>query len=367
MRDFYEVLGVTKGASDDEIKKAYRRLARQHHPDANPDDPKAEERFKEVAAAYDTLSDAEKRKAYDQFGASGGMRGGGFDPGQFRDFAQGHGIDVSDLLSDLFGRVRGGGRGQAASAERGADLETAVTLSFDDALRGAQLTIPIERDVTCPSCHGTRAEPGTTPKVCPECNGRGVRSRNQGFFSISETCPQCSGSGTIVETPCTTCAGRGMTRRTKRYTIRVPAGVRDGARIRLPGRGGEGTRGGPAGDLYVRVNVGDSPIFTRRGDDFLVDVPVTFPEAALGAEIEVPTPAGTRVRVKIPAGSADGKTLRVRGHGAPVAGNGRAGDLLVRLRVVVPGSLSRAQREALEKYANLDGASDVRAELFRSA
>ena len=368
MRDFYEILGVTKSASADEIKKAYRKLARTHHPDANPDDPSAEDRFKEVQAAYDTLSDPEKRKAYDQFGASGGMRSGGFDPGAFRDYAQAQGFDMSDILSDLFGRVRGSGAGRSAGvrAERGADLETSVQLSFEDALHGAQLTIPVERDVPCHTCHGTRAAPGTSPTVCPECNGRGVRSRNQGFFAISETCPRCQGAGTIVETPCPTCAGTGTERRTKRYTIRIPAGVKDGARIRLPNRGGAGLSGGPAGDLYVRVNVADSPVFARRGDDFLVEVPVTFPEAALGAQIEVPTPQGERVRVKVPAGSTDGKTLRVRGRGAPLDG-GRSGDLLVRLRLQVPPKLSRQQREALEKYAVLDGGADIRSDLFAKA
>jgi molecular chaperone DnaJ len=260
---------------------------------------------------------------------------------------------------DLHRRARADAR-----AERGADLETTVSLSFEDALSGAQLTIPVERDVTCPHCHGSRAEPGTSPAVCPECDGRGVRSRDQGFFAMSETCPRCGGLGSIVEHPCTTCAGRGSVRRTKRYTIRIPAGVKDGARIRLPGRGGDGLAGGPAGDLYVRVNVGDSATFARRGDDFTVEVPVTFPEAALGAEIEVPTPDGGRVRVKVPAGSSDGRTLRVRGRGAPKTGGGQ-GDLLVRLRVQVPGTLSRAQREALEKYAALDGGADVRAELLR--
>ncbi len=369
VRDFYEVLGVRKNATDDEIKKAYRKLARQYHPDRNPDDPSAEERFKEIGEAHDILSDPEKRRAYDQFGAGGGLRGGGFDPGAFRDYARDAGVDMSDFLSDLFGRVRGGGAPGAGAGrprpERGADLETSVNLSFDDALSGAQLTIPVERDVTCATCHGSRAEPGTSPTVCPECEGRGVRTRNQGFFSMSETCPRCAGEGTIVESPCHTCAGRGRVRRTKRYTIRIPAGVKDGARIRLPGRGGDGAAGGPPGDLFVRVNVEASTRFARRGDDFTVDVPVTFPEAALGSEIEVPTPSGGQVRLRVPEGSTDGRTLRVRGHGAPKTGGG-TGDLLARLRLQVPSTLTRAQREALERYADLDGGADARAELFSS-
>jgi molecular chaperone DnaJ len=362
MRDFYEILGVPRNASQDDIKKAYRKLAQRYHPDKNPGDDASEERFKEITAAYDALSDTDRRKAYDQFGAAGGMQSGGFDPSAFSDFASARGVDLSDLLSDLFGRVRGGG-GRTASPERGADLQTAVTLSFDDALSGVQLTIPVEKDVTCGDCHGTRAAPGTKPTVCPDCKGRGVRSRNQGFFALSEPCLRCSGTGQVVETPCPTCAGRGRVPRMKRYTVRIPAGVRDGARIRLPARGADGAGGGPSGDLFVVVHVQPSSLFERRGDDFMVDVPVTFPEAALGAEIEIPTPNRERVRVKVPAGSTDGKILRVKGRGAPVNAADRRGDLLARLRIIVPQKLSRAQKEALEKYAVLDGGADVRSDM----
>jgi molecular chaperone DnaJ len=365
MRDFYETLGVPRNADAGDIKKAYRKLAQRYHPDKNPDDKAAEEKFKEITAAYETLSDTEKRRAYDQFGAAGGMTGGGFDPGAFRDFAGARGVDLSDLLSDLFGRVRGGGAsGPRMAPERGVDLQTSVNLSFDDALAGAQLTIPVERDVTCPACHGTRAAPGTSPVTCPDCKGRGVRSRNQGFFALSEPCLRCGGTGAIVETPCTECHGRGRIPRMKRYTVRIPAGVKDGARIRLPGRGGDGANGGPPGDLFVVVNVSASNLFERRGDDFLVEVPITFPEAALGGEIEVPTPSRERVRVKVPAGSGDGKTLRVKGRGAPVSNGDRRGDLLVRLKIIVPDKLTRQQREALERYAVLDGGVDVRSGLF---
>jgi len=365
MRDFYETLGVPRNASADDIKKSYRKLAQRFHPDKNPGDSSAEERFKEISAAYDTLSDVEKRKAYDQFGAAGGMSAGGFDPGAFREYAHDRGVDLSDLLSDLFGRVRGGPAGARSTIpERGADLQTSVTLSFDDALAGAQLTIPIEKDVTCTTCAGSGAAPGSSPIVCPECKGRGVRSRNQGFFALSEPCPRCAGAGTIIEHPCPTCAGRGRTPRTKRYTVRIPAGVKDGARIRLPGRGAEGAAGGPSGDLYVLVGVTPSPVFARRGDDFVVELPVTFPEAALGAQVEVPTPSGERVRLKVPSGSVEGKTLRVKGRGAPIARGDKHGDLLVRLKLVVPDKLSRQQKEALERYAVLDGGADVRAGLF---
>jgi len=366
VRDLYETLGVPKNASADDIKRAYRKLAQRFHPDKNPDDASAEERFKEITAAYETLSDAEKRKAYDQFGAAGGMGATGFDPRAFGDFAGARGVDLSDLLSDLFGRVRGGGAaGQRPTMpERGVDLQTSVTLSFEDSLTGVQLTIPVEKDVQCPTCHGSRAAPGTSPTTCPECKGRGVRARNQGFFSLSEPCTRCGGSGSVIEHPCATCGGRGATPRTKRYTVQIPAGVKDAARIRLPGRGADGRNGGGPGDLFVLVNVGASPIFARRGDDFVVEVPVTFPELALGAEIEVPTPARERVRVKVPAGSSDAKVLRVKGRGAPLAG-GRHGDLLVRLKLTVPAKLSRQQREALERFAVLDGGADVREALFR--
>jgi molecular chaperone DnaJ len=366
MRDLYEVLGVARSATADEIKKAYRKLARQHHPDANPDDPKAEERFKEISAAYDTLSDPEKRKAYDQFGASGGLGAqGGFDPNAFRDFAQDRGFDISDLFGDIFGRRRGGGgtgRGRP-QPRRGVDLETRVTLSFDDALRGARVTVPVDKDVSCADCGGTGAAPGTKRSACPDCDGTGERQVNQGFFAISEPCLRCGGHGSIVETPCGTCRGAGKARRTKRYTVKIPAGIVDGARIRVRGKGLDGEHGGPAGDLWVVVQVLPSERFARRGKDVVIDVPVTFPEAALGAEIDVPTPLGEKVRVKVPAGSTDGKMLRVRGLGSP-SERGDAGSLLVRLRLIVPGSLSTAQTEALEKFAALDGGSDPRAELF---
>lgn len=366
MRDLYEVLGVARSASDDEIKKAYRKLARQHHPDANPDDPKAEERFKEISAAYDTLSDPDKRKAYDQFGAAGGMGAqGGFDPSAFSDFAQERGFDISDLFGDLFGRRRGGGGGGRGRQQprRGVDLETRVTLSFDDALRGARVTVPVDKDVNCTDCKGTGAAPGTSRSTCPDCGGTGERQVNQGFFAISEPCFRCGGQGTIVETPCGTCRGTGKTRRTKRYTVKIPAGISDGARIRVPGKGLDGEFGGPPGDLWVVVQVLPSERFQRRGKDVIIDVPVTFPEAALGAEIDVPTPLGDKVRVKVPAGSTDGKMLRVRGMGSP-SEKGDAGSLLVRLKLLVPDSLSTQQTEALEKFAALDGGNDPRAELF---
>ena len=365
MRDLYDVLGVARAASQNELKQAYRKLARAHHPDTNPDDPKAEERFKEISAAYDTLSDVEKRKAYDQFGASGGTSAQGFDPNDFRDFAQERGFDISDLFGDLFGggrRRTGGSRGRPRT-RRGVDLETRVTLSFDDALRGARVTVPVDKDGPCGDCAGTGAAPGTSRSACPDCGGSGERQVNQGFFATSEPCRRCRGKGIVIETPCAACAGAGQARRTKRYTVKIPAGISDGARIRVRGKGLDGEHGGAAGDLWVVVQVLPSERFVRRGLDIIVDVPITFPEAALGAEIDVPTPLGERVRVKVPAGSADGKLLRIRGRGAP-AQSGDDGALLVRLKLLVPQGLSTQQTEALERFAALDGASDPRAELF---
>lgn len=367
MRDLYEVLGVPRDASQDDIKKAYRTLARKLHPDANPDDPTAEDRFKEVTAANETLSDPERRKVYDQFGAMGpgGGAAQGFDPRAFQEYAQDAGFDLGDIFGNLFSRGRAGGRPSQRRPERGADIETSVRLSFADSLEGVQVTIPVELPATCPECSGSGAEPGTSARTCPDCEGRGVRNRNQGIFSLSEPCARCHGTGRIIEHPCHVCHGSGSIARTKRYRVRIPAGVRDGATVRLPRRGLPGAEGGPAGDLHVRVSVDASPLFTRRDDDFVVELPITFAEAALGGEVDVPTPDGDRVRLKVRPGSADGTNLRVRGRGAPRGDGKGSGDLLARLRLVVPKKLSRAQQDALRKFAAL-GEEDPREALYAS-
>jgi molecular chaperone DnaJ len=346
-KDLYSALGVSKGASAEEIKKAYRKLARQHHPDRNPGDAAAEERFKEIQTAYDVLSDPEKRKAYEQFGSPDGRRGfdpraGGFD---FGDFNVGDLGDLGDLFGGLFGRGRG--PQQRRSAERGADLEAQVNLSFEDSLRGIETKIPVDVETACSECAGTGAKPGTSPKVCPECRGRGVTSESQGLFALSQPCPRCRGNGTVIEDPCLRCRGTGRERRTKRYTVKIPAGVRDGTRIRLRGKGEAGVGGGPAGDLHVVTRVAESPLYKRRGSDLEVEVPVAFADAALGTEVEVPTPDGT-VSLKVPAGSEHGKLLRIRGRGAPKLKGGK-GDVLARLRIEVPKRLNKKQRELLEE------------------
>jgi molecular chaperone DnaJ len=355
----YDTLGVKKGASADEIKKSYRKLAAKYHPDKNPGDATAEEKFKEVQNAYDVLSDAEKRKQYDRFGDANGRRG--FDPGNFRG---GGNFDVGDL-GDLFGGLfnRGTTRTRRPEPERGADLEVPVNVSFEDSLRGLETKIPVEVTTACRECGGTGAEPGTTPVICPECNGRGVISESQGLFALSQPCPRCRGNGTVIEKPCHKCNGTGTERRTRRYTVRIPAGVKDGTRIRLKGKGEIGRGGGTAGDLFVVTRVEPSKLFERRGADLVIEVPVTYTEAALGATVEVPTPYGGRVSLKVPAGTQDGRQLRIRGQGAPKLKGGGKGDLIARLRVSVPQKLTKKEREALEELQKVSR-EDPREALF---
>jgi molecular chaperone DnaJ len=349
VKDPYKTLGVDRKASDEEIKRAYRKLARRYHPDRNPDDKAAEERFKEVQEAYSVLSDPEKRKAYD---SGGGIFGGGFDPGAFRTGAGGFG-GFGDILSDLFGGP--GGRGGARAPERGRDLETEVHISFDQAMEGAQVPVTVPLSAPCPTCHGTGARPGTQPTVCTRCQGRGVEAESQGLFSISQPCRQCGGTGTEIKDPCPTCQGSGRTRQVKRYRVNIPAGVRDGSRVRLAGKGEGGPRGGPPGDLYVVTRVAESPVFLRRGDNLEVEVPITFPEAIRGATIEVPTLTGTK-RIRVPPGTQHGTVQRLRGEGPPKLGGRGRGDIHYRLMIDVPRSLSREQREVVDELASvIDG------------
>jgi molecular chaperone DnaJ len=347
LKDPYKVLGVDRKSSDEEIKKAYRKLARRYHPDTNAGDKQAEERFKDIQEAYSVLSDPEKRRAYD---AGGGIFGGGFDPGAFRG---GFGGGIGDILSDLFGGGRAGGG--PARPQRGRDLETEIHVSFDQAMEGAQVPVSVPVSAPCPTCHGTGAKPGTQPTVCSRCQGRGVEAESQGLFSISQPCRQCGGTGTEIKEPCRTCGGSGQTRQVKRYRVNIPPGVRSGSRVRLAGKGEAGPRGGPPGDLYVVTHVGESPIFRRKGDHLEVDVPITIVEAIRGATIEVPTLSGTK-RIRVPPGTQHGTIQRLRGEGPPRLGGRGRGDLHYHLVIDVPRSLSREQREVVDELAQvMDG------------
>ena len=355
-KDFYRVLGVPKDASAADIKKAYRKLAQKLHPDANPGDKTAEERFKEVGRAYGVLSDPKKRAEYDEarrlLGAGafgGGFPGGGFPGG----FPGGTRVRVEDLggLGDLFGNLFGGGRGQTA-ARRGRDVESEVTLGFEEAVRGATIPLQLRGPAPCHTCHGSGAKPGTLPRPCPTCNGRGTVTRDQGLFGLSSPCPTCQGRGSVIDDPCPTCKGRGSEIRTRELRVRIPVGVSDGATIRLKGQGEPGQAGAPAGDLIVKVHVSPHPLFGRSGQDLTITVPVTFAEAALGTELKVPTLDGP-ITLKVPPGTQNGRTFRVRSRGVPGAGRKHAGDLLVSLEVAVPEKLSRKERELLREFASL--------------
>jgi molecular chaperone DnaJ len=356
-KSLYDSLGVSKDASADEIKKAYRKLVREYHPDKNPGDAAAEERFKEVQTAYDVLSDAEKRKQYDRFGSTNG-RGptmGGDNVNV--DFDLG---DLGDLFGNIFGGGgggfgRGAGRRQARPQPvRGNDVEAHVNLSFEDSLRGIETKIPVEIDTACRECGGTGAQPGTSPVICPDCNGRGVQVESQGMFGLSQPCRRCRGNGTVIEQPCDRCHGSGRERRIKNYTVKIPAGAKDGTRIRLKGKGEAGANGGPAGDLHVVTHVEASPIYERRGDDLVVEVPVSYATAVLGGSAEVPTPEGA-VNLKIPAGSEDGKLLRIKGRGAPKLKGSGKGDVLARVRIQVPKRVNKKERELLEELQKVGG------------
>jgi molecular chaperone DnaJ len=356
--DFYETLGVKKGASEEEVKKAYRKLARKFHPDANPGDKDAEERFKEIQEAYSVLSDPEKRKEYDSgsmFGGGGGFR---FDPSAFRSNVGSFG----DILSDLFGR---GGGGPGSPRQRGRDLETEVRLTFSQAINGTEISVNVPVDAECPTCHGSGAKPGTSPRTCPRCEGRGVETEGQGMFSIAQPCSQCGGRGVVIDDPCPTCAGTGHTHQNKRYRVKIPAGVREGSRIKLAGKGEPGFGGGPGGDLYVVTHVTPSPVFKRKGDNLEVDVPITVVEAVTGGTVEVPTLSGSK-KIRVPAGTQDGSVQRLRDEGPPkLSGKGR-GDIHYRLHIEVPTSLTDEQRHAVEELSKVMN-GNPRADLLAEA
>jgi molecular chaperone DnaJ len=363
-KDFYQVLGVPKSASTGDIKKAYRTLARQLHPDRNPGNAEAERRFKEVSEAYQVLSDGSRRKEYDEMRSL-------FSAGAFRRGAQQNapgGFDISDLFSgagagdrrfggasfsDLFSSIFSGGGASQRRATRGRDVETEVTLDFVDAVRGATLPLTLRAPGMCETCHGSGARPGTLPRACPQCQGSGLVTRNQGSFSFSEPCRECQGAGTIVTEKCPECQGTGGITKTRRLNVRIPAGVSDGQRIRLAGRGEPGARGGPAGDLYVHVRIRPHDLFGRSGDNLTLTVPITFAEAVRGADLRVPTMEG-QVTLRVPPGTPSGRVLRARGKGV-VRRDGTCGDLLVTVEVVVPSQLSKEAGQALDAFAEATG------------
>jgi molecular chaperone DnaJ len=378
-KDYYKVLGVSKGASPDEIKKSYRKLARKYHPDANKGDSSAEEKFKEISEAYNVLSDDKRRKEYDEarslFGSgirmpgSGGTRGGGynFDLGDlFGTSGSGSaGGGLGDILGGVFGRGRGGSTTQRP--RRGADVETEATLTFGQAVDGTTVQLHLAGEGPCKVCMGTGAKAGTVPKVCPDCQGTGVSSRNVGgTFSFSEPCKTCRGRGMVVDDPCPACSGSGRAMSSRTIQARIRAGVADGQRVKIPGKGAPGEHGGPAGDLYVRVHVTPHPVFGRTGHNLTVTVPVTFAEAALGAEIKVPVHGGMPVNLRIPPGTPNGRTFRVPGKGVRRQDSTR-GDLLVTINVQVPKNVDGQAKEALESFRKLTAGDDPRSELLRQA
>lgn len=362
-KDYYKILGVASDATPKEITKTYRQLARELHPDANPADTAAEERFKEVSAAYDVIGEEDRRKEYDEaralgaggFGFSPGGSGGAGGPGGFGFTAD----DLGDMgdLGGLFGNLFGGGGGgrQRASRgvgpQRGDDLETALHLSFREAAEGITTSVNLTSEAACSTCLGSGARPGTEPQRCSHCGGRGVLDDNQGPFSFSQPCPACGGRGVVVADPCPTCSGRGIEMRPRNVKVRIPAGVADGQRIRLAERGGAGRNGGPPGDLYVRVEVKADDLFARKGRDLTITVPVTFPEAALGTKITVPTLDGEPVTLKVPAGTPSGKTFRVKGRG--IHTKKHKGNLLVTVEVAVPAKLSKEEKKIVEALADV--------------
>ena len=368
-KDFYKTLGVPKSAKSADIKKAYRELARKYHPDANKGDASAEERFKEITEAYNVLSDEKQRKEYDD---ARSMFGGGFRvPTGNRPGTGNAPFDLGDIfggegLGDVIGGIFRGGRGGTAQtrARRGADVETETTLPFGDSIDGATVSLRLTGEGPCPVCHGTGAKAGTVPKVCPDCHGTGQQSRNLGGFGLSEPCKTCRGRGLVVEDPCPSCTGSGRAMSSRTIQARIPAGVADGQRIRIPGKGTSGEHGGKNGDLYVRVHVKPHPVFGRSGDNLTVTVPVTISELALGAEIKVPTHRGPAVTVRVPAGTPNGRVFRVPGRGVRKK-DGTIGALLVTVEVTVPQELNNKARSALEDLRLATAGDDPREELLR--
>ncbi|QPC43402.1 molecular chaperone DnaJ [Kaustia mangrovi] len=358
-RDYYDILGVSRGADDKEIKSAYRKFAKKYHPDANPGDTEAEQKFKELSEAYEVLKDPQKRAAYDQFGHAafeGGMGAGAGGPGFGRGGGPGFGPDftssMSDIFEDLFGEFMGGARRrpQGGGTSRGADLRYNMEIDLADAFTGKTAQIRVPTSVACEACSGSGAKPGTAPKMCPTCGGAGRVRATQGFFTVERTCPVCHGAGETNTDPCESCGGSGRVTRERTLSVNIPAGVEDGTRIRLAGEGEAGLRGGPSGDLYIFLSIRPHEFFQRDGADLFCSVPVSFTTAALGGEIEVPTLDGKRARVKVPEGTQSGKQFRLRGKGMPVLRSNHRGDLYIQVMAETPVHLSRRQKELLREF-----------------
>jgi len=365
-KDYYKILGVPKGASKDEIKKSYRKLAQQYHPDKNPNNKEAEEKFKEIGEAYDVLGDEEKRKKYDQgtlFSGAGaygpGGPGGAYSGFQGFDFGDAQGIHFEGDLGDIF-NLFGGGRsgagrgGRSRRGQRGNDVEVQVNLGFDDALNGVMIPVTLTREAACEQCRGTGSAAGTLPETCPTCGGRGTVAEDQGFFGLSRPCPGCGGRGVIIRDPCKVCSGMGVVNLPKTLKVKIPPGVSDGSRIRFKGKGESGRGGGPAGDLYVVTKVDRHPYLGRKNSHITMELPLSFSEAALGTEVQIPTIDG-RVKLKIPAGTQNGRTYRLKGKGAQhLKGRGGRGDMLVTVKVVVPKKMNKKEREIVEQLGELE-------------
>ncbi|KUJ78081.1 molecular chaperone DnaJ [Ruegeria marisrubri] len=368
-RDFYDVLGVSKGASADEIKKAYRKKAKELHPDRNKDNPDAEAQFKEVNEAYEILKDGEKKAAYDRFGHAafeGGMGGGGGHPGA--GFGSGDFSSAfSDVFDDLFGDFMGGRQGGGRRAARGSDLRYNLKVTLEEAYSGLQKTISVPTAVACSSCNGTGAESGVEPTTCPTCSGMGKVRAQQGFFTVERTCPTCSGMGQIIKNPCKSCGGAGRVEKERSLSVNIPAGVETGTRIRLAGEGEAGMRGGPPGDLYIFIEVAPHKLFERDGMNLYCRVPVSMTKAALGGAIEVPTIDGGRARVQIPAGSQSGRQMRLRGKGMPALRGGGVGDMFIELAVETPVNLTSRQKELLREFEELGENNNPESKSFFSS
>ncbi|WP_298679286.1 molecular chaperone DnaJ [uncultured Lentibacter sp.] len=371
-RDYYDVLGVSKGASADEIKKAYRSKAKELHPDRNTDNPESEAQFKEAGEAYEVLKDAEKKAAYDRYGHAafeGGMGGGGRGPGGYGgggqgDFSSAFSDVFDDLFGDFMGGQRGGGRQRAA---RGADLRYNLRVTLEEAFSGLQKTINVPTSVACDSCKGTGAEGGAEPTTCPTCSGMGKVRAQQGFFTVERTCPTCSGLGQTIKNPCGKCHGQGRVQKDRSLAVNIPAGVETGTRIRLAGEGEAGMRGGPTGDLYIFIEVEAHKIFEREGVNLFCRVPVSMATAALGGDIEVPTIDGGRSRVKIPSGSQSGRQMRLRAKGMPALRGGGAGDMFIELAVETPVNLTGKQKDLLKEFAALSEDNNPESKSFFSS